>query len=113
MEEVCPYVWTEDCTPANVKNCADCGLVHHGSRMIWGEGNPQAPIMIILDNPGAREDREGSSYVCGTRQTLQQTAYSVGFKEEDLYVTYILKRRPVKAYDKERTREICMKHLYE
>jgi len=68
--------------------------------------------MVILDNPGAREDRDGSNYVCGTRQTLQQAAYSVGFKEADLYVTYILKRRPVKAYDKSFTRDICMKHLY-
>lgn len=111
MEEVCPYIWNEDSPPPNVENCADCGLIHHRSRMIWGEGNPKAPIMIILDNPGAREDKDGSSYVCGTRQSLQQAAYSVGLKEDDLYVTYILKRRPVKAYDKSRTREICMKHL--
>lgn len=111
MEEECPYIWNEDGVPANVENCADCGLIHHRSRMIWGEGNPQAPIMILLDNPGAREDREGSSFVCGTRQTLQQAAYSVGFKEADLYVTYVLKRRPVKAYDKSLTRDICMKHL--
>lgn len=30
--------------------------------MVWGEGNPAAPIMIILDNPGAREDREGKLF---------------------------------------------------
>ncbi|WP_254052753.1 uracil-DNA glycosylase [Bacillus sp. V59.32b] len=81
--------------------------------MIWGEGNPDAPIMIILDNPGAREDREGSPIVCGTRQTLQQAANEVGLDVNDLYVTYILKRRPVKAYDKKSVRETCMMHLTE
>lgn len=109
--EQCPVVWPEEETPAGVKNCTDCGLINHGSRMIWGEGNPHASIMVVLDNPGAREDREGNLYVCGTRRTLQRAAHAAGLGEEDLYVTYILKRRPRKAYDKEKTREICMRHL--
>ncbi|MCM3635844.1 uracil-DNA glycosylase [Paenibacillus camelliae] len=113
MDIVCPYSWSEDPAPVDAENCDDCGLLQHRTRIIWGEGNPKASIMIILDNPGAREDREGSPYVCGTRQALQQAAYTVGFQEEDLYITYILKRRPVKAYDKLRTREICMKHLHQ
>lgn len=92
-------------------HCADCGLIEHGSRMIWGEGNPSAPVMVILDNPGAREDREGSPFICGTRQALQQAAYEVGLSEQEIYVTYVLKRRPRKAYDKERVRSICMQHL--
>ncbi|WP_260858172.1 uracil-DNA glycosylase [Bacillus sp. FJAT-22090] len=79
--------------------------------MIWGEGNPKAPIMIILDNPGAREDNKGESFVCGTRQTLQDVANEAGLKIDDLYITFILKRKPVRAYDKELVRSICMQHL--
>lgn len=113
MSEYCPVPWPEEPVPKNVQDCKACGLDEHGSRMIWGEGNPEAPIMIILDNPGAREDREGNSFVCGTRQTLQETADEVGLETDDLYVTYILKRRPVRAYEKERVRHICMRHLNE
>lgn len=80
--------------------------------MVWGEGNPNAPIVIILDNPGAREDREGNAIVRGTRQTLQKAASEASLKIEDLYITYILKRRPVRSYNKEQTRQICMNHLY-
>jgi uracil-DNA glycosylase len=109
--DFCTSLWPEEPTPEHQKNCAECGLNKHGSRMVWGEGNPEAKIIIILDNPGAREDKEGQSYVCGTRQTLQQVTHQVGFKVEDLYVTYILKRRPVRAYDKVQTRQICMSHL--
>ncbi|MFC4798550.1 uracil-DNA glycosylase [Neobacillus sp. GCM10023253] len=111
MSDFCPILWPEEPTPEDLKNCSECGLDKHGSRMVWGEGNPEAPIMIILDNPGAREDREGNPFVCGTRQTLQKAAHHVGFTMDDLYVTFILKRKPVRAYDKEHTRETCMIHL--
>lgn len=111
MTDFCPVTLPEDPTPAGQTGCNECGLYEHGSRMIWGEGNPHAAIMIVLDNPGEREDRDGNPYVCGTRQTLQKAASEVGFNLDDLYITYILKRRPRKKYDKPRTRAICMQHL--
>lgn len=113
MSKFCPIPWPEDPTPKHLQSCEKCGLYKHGSRMVWGEGNPTAPVMVILDNPGARENREGNPFVCSTRQTLQQAAFEVGLSENDLYVTYILKRRPIKAYDKPRTRQICIHHLYQ
>ncbi|WP_449538222.1 uracil-DNA glycosylase [Ferdinandcohnia sp. Marseille-Q9671] len=113
MKSFCPEMWPEDPTPNAQKDCKECGLYLQGSRMVWGEGNPQAPIMIVLDNPGAREDRDGNHMVCGTRQTLQTVVHEAGLAKEDIYVTYILKRRPVRAYEKEKTREICMNHLHE
>lgn len=107
----CPAAWPEELPPAGVEGCPDCGLIRHGTRMVWGEGNPNAPIMVVLDNPGAREDREGRPFVCGTRKTLQKAAQLAGLGQEDLYVTYVLKRQPKKAYEKEVARSICMKHL--
>lgn len=76
-----------------------------------GGSNPHAAIVVLLDNPGAREDREGNAYVCGTRETLQRAAHEVGLAPEELYVTYILKCRPRKAYDKPLARETCRVHL--
>lgn len=111
MSCFCPEIWPEDPTPKIQKDCKECGLYDQGSRMIWGEGTPRAPIMIVLDNPGARENREGSPFVCGTRQTLQKAVFETGLKKEQIYVTYILKRKPIRAYEKDRTRAICMRHL--
>lgn len=113
MSDFCPEILLEEPTPDHLVNCDKCGLAKHGTRMVWGEGNPNAKIMIILDNPGAREDREGSPFVCGTRQTLQQSVSEVGLNMDDIYVTFILKRRPVRTYEKEIVREICMRHLME
>ncbi|WP_144399745.1 uracil-DNA glycosylase [Bacillus sp. OxB-1] len=111
MNSFCPEIWPEDKTPPSEKNCKECGLYEQGTRMVWGEGNPKAPIMIVLDNPGAREDREGTPMVCGTRQTLQQAAFEAGLSKGSLYVTYVLKRKPIRAYDKETVRHICIRHL--
>lgn len=111
MSNFVPIPWPEEPIPKFVEDCRECGLYQHGTRMIWGEGNPEAPIMIVLDNPGAREDCNGDLFVCGTRQTLQQAAFEVGLTVNDLYVTYILKRRPTRAYEKETVRNICMSHL--
>ena len=111
MPDFCTKAWPEEPTPDNLKDCHECGLYKHGTRMVWGEGNPKAKIMIILDNPGAREDREGTPFVSGTRENLQQTTDEVGLSMDDLYTTFILKRRPTRAYEKEEVRQICMMHL--
>ena len=60
--------------------------------------------MVVLDNPGLREDRAGQPFVCGTRQTLQGAAASAGLGPEDLYVAFLLKRRPTRAYDRQAVR---------
>lgn len=81
-----------------------CEICTPRSRVVWGEGNPGAPIAVILDNPGAREDREGNAYVCGTRQTLQAALHGAHLAAKDVYLTYLLKCRPLRAYDKEAAR---------
>jgi uracil-DNA glycosylase family 4 len=106
-----PCLWAEDPAPVCARDCASCELSRQRTRVVWGEGNPKAEIMVLLDNPGLREDREGQAFVCGTRSTLQQAAHAVGLTEEDLYVTYVLKCRPLRRYDKAPARGACMRHL--
>ena len=88
-----------------------CEVCSEKSRIIWGEGNPKAPIIVILDNPGAREDKEGREYVCGTRETLQKAIYQVNLKADDIYVTYLLKCRPLRKYDREKARSFSKAYL--
>jgi uracil-DNA glycosylase len=100
--------------PHGVGACSLCPLAQQRERVIWAEGNPAAPVVVVLDNPGAREDREGDPFVCGTRQTLRTAAREAGLTpEEDLYVTWVLKCRPRRAYDKEAARAACLPYLGE
>lgn len=67
-----PYViLPEEQAPKGIEHCELCELSKQRNRVIWGEGNTKASLMMIMDNPGAREDREGNPYLCGTRETLQ------------------------------------------
>jgi DNA polymerase len=99
-----PAIWPEDKMPSDAAAYEQCEICTPRSRVIWGEGNPRAPVTAIVDNPGAREDREGKSYVCGTRQTLQEALHHVGLSPENVYLTYLLKCRPLQRYNKEAAR---------
>lgn len=112
MEPFVPAVWPEAVLPGHASGCMKCALSAQRKKIVWGEGNPEAGVYVLLDNPGARETPDGTPFVCGTRETLQKAAYEAGFRPEELFVTYLLKCRPVRAYDKEAAREACLPYLY-
>lgn len=105
--------WPELTVPATVKiDCETFGLGGHG-RLVWAEGNESAPVMLLLDNPGARETPEGEPFVCGTRQTLRAAATKAGLDPDHLYVTFLIKCRPRRAYDREKARSVGLKYVRE
>ncbi len=106
-----PVILPEDIIPADAGDYKQCEVCTDKSRIIWGEGNPKAPIVVILDNPGAREDKEGKEYVCGTRETLQSAIYHASLKLDEIYITYLLKCRPLRKYNKEKAREFSKPFL--
>ena len=108
-----PTILPEDAVPAISQSCRQCELCKQRTRVIWGEGNPSAPIFVVLDNPGAREDKNGRPFLCGTRETLQLAAHEAGLDLSSLYITYVLKCRPRRAYDKQTARSICIGHLWQ
>ncbi|MCZ8522136.1 MULTISPECIES: uracil-DNA glycosylase [Paenibacillus] len=111
MNSWTPSILPEEEAPAGAKDCAGCELAQQRTRVVWGEGNPDAPLFILLDNPGAREDREGEAFLCGTRETLQEGLAAAGIPREAFFVSYLLKCRPLRAYDKEAARHACRPHL--
>ncbi|RIX52088.1 uracil-DNA glycosylase [Paenibacillus nanensis] len=112
LRDANPFViLPEEAAPEDIQQCERCELSKQRTRVIWGEGNPDAPIVFILDNPGAREDREGNAFLCGTRETLQYGMREAGISVDEVYVTYLLKCRPIRAYNKPEAREACAPHL--
>lgn len=101
----------EEAAPVHAVDCQLCELSGHRRRVVWGEGNPNGSLFVLLDNPGLREDAEGNPFVCGTRDTLQSGLEEAGIDLGEVYVTYLLKCRPVRAYNKPLAREACSAHL--
>ncbi|MGI5900666.1 MAG: uracil-DNA glycosylase [Christensenellales bacterium] len=106
-----PVIWPEDQPSEEAESYRHCVICTQKSRIIWGEGNPKAPILIILDNPGAREDKDGNEYVCGTRQTLQTALHQARLAADNVYLTYLLKCRPLSRYNKEEARDFSKPFL--
>lgn len=110
MEEL--TLWTEDARPPWLLPCDHCELRTQSPHLTWGEGHPEAPVWVLLDNPGARVTSEGQPYVCGTRETLYRTTLRSGFLPNTLYLTFVIRRRPRRAYDKNSERQLCLPNLF-
>lgn len=105
--------WPEIPVPPDVViDCKAFGLAGHG-RLVWAEGNAEAPVMLLLDNPGARETKEGIPFVCGTRQTLRAAAMEADIDPDNVYVTFLTKCRPLRVYDKEHAWQVGRRYVAE
>lgn len=105
--------WPEQSVPPDVAiDCDAFGLGGHG-RLVWGEGDAKAPLIFLLDNPGARETPAGVPYVCGTRLTLRSAATEAVLDVDHIYVTFLIKCQPRRAYDRKKAHSVGLKYLYD
>lgn len=70
------------------------------TNMVFCDGNPQAPVMLVGEAPGADEDRQGKPFVGVSGQLLDRILKAIGLdrRNEDpaasLYISNILNWRP-------------------
>jgi len=70
------------------------------SNMVFGEGNPEASIMIIGDIPGAEEDKSGRPFMGTTGFLFDKMLASIGLNRlpecdpRSVYITNIINWRP-------------------
>ena len=71
------------------------------SNLVFGEGNPDGEVIFIGEAPGAIEDEQKRPFVGRSGQLLRKLIRQIGWKEEDVYITNIVKRRPPQNRDPE------------
>lgn len=69
------------------------------TNLVFADGNPAAPLMLIGEAPGAEEDREGKPFVGASGRLLDRMLASTGLQRhgsgwESFYITNILAWRP-------------------
>ncbi len=69
------------------------------TKLIFGEGSPKSKILFIGEAPGATEEEQGRPFVGRSGQLLRQCIRAIGWQEEDVYITNIVKRRPPENRD--------------
>lgn len=71
--------------------CQACDLWKTGTQTVFGDGNSQADIMFVGEQPGEREDVVGRPFVGPAGQLLDQALTEVGIDRERTYVTNVVK----------------------
>jgi len=76
-------------------NCHLCDLSKSRQKVVFGEGNPHAEMLIVGEGPGAMEDSSGKPFVGRSGELLTKMLRNVlGLERGDVYITNIVKCRP-------------------
>jgi uracil-DNA glycosylase len=72
-----------------------CTLKRTATNTVFADGNPDAPLMVIGEAPGADEDRIGRPFVGRSGQLLDRMLATIGFERgRNAYITNVLFWRP-------------------
>jgi DNA polymerase len=67
------------------------------SRVVFGEGNVNAEIVLVGEAPGEKEEETGKPFVGTAGKNLDEFLNIVELKREDIYITNAVKIRPTKV----------------
>jgi len=73
------------------RDCRACDLWKNATQTVFGEGSPNAPIMIIGEQPGDQEDLAGQPFVGPAGRILNEALHQAGIQRDEVYVTNVVK----------------------
>jgi DNA polymerase len=71
--------------------CRGCELWEPATQVVFSAGNPQARLVLVGEQPGDVEDREGVPFVGPAGKLLQRALAEAGVAVADVYVTNAVK----------------------
>jgi DNA polymerase len=80
-----------DSLRAAARGCAACGLCGPATQTVFGEGPPDARIVLVGEQPGDREDREGRPFVGPAGALLDSALDDAGLSRDRVYMTNAVK----------------------
>ncbi len=72
----------------------DCDLKKNASKIVFGDGNIQSPIMIVGEGPGQKEDELGKPFVGDVGALLNKMLKAIKIEREKIYITNVVNYRP-------------------
>lgn len=74
--------------------CCRCELCDGRTHVVFGDGSPDARVLIVGEAPGKNEDLQGKPFVGAAGKYLDELLGIAGLKREDVYIANVLKCRP-------------------
>ena len=73
--------------------CTACPLSARRRNVVFGEGNPTSPLVLVGEGPGDQEDATGRPFVGRAGQLLDQALLEHGLTREHVYICNTVKCR--------------------
>jgi uracil-DNA glycosylase family protein len=74
-----------------VQECRGCDLWRDATQAVFGDGPPKAELMLVGEQPGDREDREGKPFVGPAGLLLRRALVEAEIDIDSAYVTNAVK----------------------
>jgi uracil-DNA glycosylase len=93
-------------------DCTRCDLYRRATQTVFGEGPEDAPLMLVGEVPGDKEDKQGHPFVGPAGKLLDRALEEAGIARDEVYVTNVVKHfkwRPagkVRLHQKPNAKEI-------
>jgi uracil-DNA glycosylase len=75
----------------SVQSCRACDLWEPATQAVMGEGAARARVMLVGEQPGDREDREGHPFVGPAGRVLDEGLKEAGIARSDVYISNVVK----------------------
>ena len=72
----------------------NCELKSYAKNMVFGDGNPESPIMIVGEGPGQKEDELKKPFVGDGGILLNKMLNAININRKDIYITNVVNYRP-------------------
>jgi uracil-DNA glycosylase len=73
---------------------------HPGEAFAFGEGSPDADLVVVGEAPGEEEARAGRPFVGPAGKILDELLQSVGLDRSRIWITNVVKTRPTRTVGK-------------
>ena len=78
----------------DASDCTRCDLWQGRTNVVFGDGNPNSPLVIIGEGPGETEDKTGRPFVGRSGQLLDEVLREAGMLRKHVYITNVVRCRP-------------------
>jgi DNA polymerase len=91
VEDLIPVERTWESLREAAAGCQACDLWERGSQTVFGEGRAKARLMLVGEQPGNEEDRQGHPFVGPAGRLLDSALAEAGIDRDSAYVTNVVK----------------------
>lgn len=74
--------------------CVACPLHENRTNVVFGEGNPNSPLVIVGEGPGETEDKTGRPFVGRAGKLLDECLRECGILRKHVFITNVVRCRP-------------------